>query len=337
MKSITKIFTGVFLTGILTAVQAQQAPQFTQFMQSGNLLNPAFTGISRNADVKSGYRKQWMGLEGSPSTFFASGSVMLGIEEPVLSLPVRGRMASKFRTEKPQLKDTALKHCVGGYLLVDKTGPTSLNRAGFTYAANMPVNDKFRASFGAALVFSQSSLNRNELNVSPGRDPGISSGINSVVRPDVQIGAMLYSDRMFFGYSGNYLFRNKLFTLSDANEVFAKHQAHHYLFAGYRHELNTDWVFVPSLMARYVQGAPMAADLNLRFNYKSKTWFGLSLRPGDSVSGFAGFHFNDRLNLAYSYDFNYSKLNSFNSGSHEIILGLRLVKTGEKLFKPGLW
>ena len=88
-----KLFTGIVLSGLVSAVQAQQAPQFTQFMQSGNLLNPAFTGISRNADIKSGYRKQWMGLQGSPSTFFVSGSQMLGIEEPVLSLPVRGRMA----------------------------------------------------------------------------------------------------------------------------------------------------------------------------------------------------------------------------------------------------
>lgn len=332
-----KILSSAFILGILVSGNAQQAPQFTQFMQSGNVLNPAFTGISRNADIKTGYRKQWAGLQGSPSTFFVSGSTMLGIEEPVLSLPVRGRLASQFRTEKPVLKDTALKHCVGGYLLFDKTGPTSQNRAGVSYAANMPVNEKFRASFGAGLIFSQSSLNRSDLNVSPDRDPGISTGINSVVRPDFQIGAMVYSDKMFFAYSGNYLFRNKLFTLSDANEVYARHQVHHYLFGGYRHEFAGDWVFVPSLMLKFVSGAPLGLDMNFRFNYKSKAWFGAAFRPQDAVSGFAGFHFNDRMNLAYSYDFNFSKLNAFNSGSHEIILGIRLVRTGEKLFKPGLW
>jgi type IX secretion system PorP/SprF family membrane protein len=316
---------------------AQQAPQFTQFMQTGTLLNPAFSGISRNADVKTGYRKQWMGLQGSPSTFFISGSAMLGIEEPVLSLPVRGRLASQFRTEKPVTKDTALKHCLGGYLMLDKTGPTSRNSAGFSYAANMPVNSTFRASFGAGLIFSQSSLNRSDLNVSPERDPGISTGINTLVRPDLQIGLMLYSDKMFFAYSGNGLLRNKMFTLSDKNEVFARHRLHHYLFTGYRYEMNADWVFVPSVMMKYVSNSPLGIDFNLRFNYRSRTWFGMSVRPGDSVSGFAGFLYNDRLNIAYSYDFNYSKLNSFNSGSHEIILGLRLVRAGEKLFKPGLW
>jgi type IX secretion system PorP/SprF family membrane protein len=337
MESMRKIVTGAFLIGLFPVAFAQQAPQFTQFMQSGTILNPAFTGISRNTDVKTGYRKQWIGLQGSPSTFFVSGSAMMGIEEPVLSLPVRGRLASQFRTEKPVLKDTALKHCIGGYLMMDKTGPTSLNRAGVSYAANMPLNDQFRISYGGGLIFSQSALNRSDLNVSPDRDPGISTGTNSVVRPDLQIGIMVYSEKMFFAYSGNYLFRNKMFTLSDANEVYARHHIHHYAFAGYRHELNTDWVFLPSLMIKFVQGSPLGADLNFRFNYKSKAWFGAAFRPQDSFSGFAGFYFNDRMNLAYSYDFNYSKLNSFNSGSHEIILGIRLVKAGEKLFKPGLW
>jgi len=331
-----KLIASVICIGVATLVQAQQAPQFTQFMQAGNLLNPAFTGISRNADVKIGYRKQWAGLTGAPSTFFASGSTLLGLAEPTISLPVRGRLSSQFKTEKPEVKD-GLKHGVGGFLLVDKAGPASRNLAGFTYAANMPLNEKFKGSFGAGLMFSQTSLNRGELNISPERDPGIGTGINSAVRPNFSLGFMVYSDNLFLGYSGNYLLRNKIYSLSDNSTLVAKENIHHYGFLGYRKEFGSQWAFVPSIMFKYVQGAPVGLDLNCRFNYGSKAWFGAAFRPQDAFSGFAGIHISDLLSLAYSYDYNYSQLNAFNNGSHEIILGMRLVRNGAKLFKPGMW
>jgi type IX secretion system PorP/SprF family membrane protein len=155
--------------------------------------------------------------------------------------------------------------------------------------------------------------------------------------PDFQIGLMLYSDNMFFGYSGNYLFRNKLFALGEDDKIIARQKLHHYGFAGYRMEFGNDWAFIPSLMLKYVQGAPAGIETNFRFNYASKAWFGAAFRPQDAVSGFVGFHLNNKLNLAYSYDYNISELNTFNSGSHEIILGIRFVRTGEKLYKPGMW
>lgn len=331
-----KIVIAAIFSGIAGLAAAQQAPQFTQFSQTGNLLNPAFTGIGKNADIKVGYRKQWAGLQGSPATMFAAGSAMLGTEEPVLSLPVRGRLASQFRTEKPEVKDD-LKHCIGGYLLMDKTGPTAQNRAGFTYAANMPWKNGYRLAIGAGLLFSQTSLNRGDLNISPDRDPGIGTGMSSKVRPDLQLGFTLYSEKMFAGYSASYLFGNKLFTLDKEDKIFAHQKAHHYVFAGYKYEFTPEWAFVPSLMVKYTGGAPVGFETNFRFNYGSRAWFGAAFRPQDAVSGFAGFHLSNTLNLAYSYDYNISKLNAFNSGSHEIILGIRFVRAGEKLHKPGLW
>ena len=330
-----KIFITQILLAFSSAMMAQQTPQFTQFMQTGQILNPAFTGINRNGDFRIGYRKQWVGLSGAPTTMFVSGSAMLGIDEPKITLPVRGRMASQFRTEKPERKD-GLKHCVGAFLLLDKTGPTSFNRGGLSYAANYPLNATWRLSGGASLLFSQSSLNRSELNVNPQRDPGISADISSSVSPDLQLGGLLYSDKMFFGYSLNYLLKSKLFSLSETDQLYARQRSHHHIFAGYRLDFG-EWAFIPGLMFKMVQGSPAGMETNFRLNYGDKYWFGAAFRPMDAASVFAGIHLSNTLNLSYAYDYNLSSLNAFNNGSHELMLGLRFLKKGEKLYTPKLW
>lgn len=48
------------------------------------------------------------------------------------------------------------------------------------------------------------------------------------------------------------------------------------------------------------------------------------MRVGDSFSALVGTTINNYIDFGYSYDANVSKLSMFNSGSHEIILGLRI-------------
>ena len=63
MKNILYI---VFL--VVIGVQAQQDPQYTQYMYNMNVINPAYAGSSESVSIGAMYRSQWVGLEGSPST-----------------------------------------------------------------------------------------------------------------------------------------------------------------------------------------------------------------------------------------------------------------------------
>ncbi|WP_257667254.1 T9SS type B sorting domain-containing protein [Parapedobacter tibetensis] len=61
----------VILTLLLYAcigVQAQQRPQYTQYIFNGFLANPAVAGIERYVDLKMGARSQWQGVDGAPQT-----------------------------------------------------------------------------------------------------------------------------------------------------------------------------------------------------------------------------------------------------------------------------
>ncbi|WP_289046781.1 type IX secretion system membrane protein PorP/SprF, partial [uncultured Olleya sp.] len=63
MKKIVYI---VFL--VFIGVQAQQDPQYTQYMYNMNVVNPAYAGSTESVSIGALYRSQWVGLEGAPTT-----------------------------------------------------------------------------------------------------------------------------------------------------------------------------------------------------------------------------------------------------------------------------
>src|SRR5690606_37266980 len=53
---------------IVSQLQAQQDPQYTQYMYNMNVINPAYAGSFDGISIGALYRSQWVGLEGSPNT-----------------------------------------------------------------------------------------------------------------------------------------------------------------------------------------------------------------------------------------------------------------------------
>ena len=47
---------------------AQQDPQYTQYMYNMNVINPAYAGSVEGIGIGMLYRNQWEGLEGAPTT-----------------------------------------------------------------------------------------------------------------------------------------------------------------------------------------------------------------------------------------------------------------------------
>jgi type IX secretion system PorP/SprF family membrane protein len=320
----------------MKGAMAQQSPQFTQFMQTGNIINPAMTGINRYTDFKLGYRKQWAGVPNSPTTIFASVSGQFGQGEPSISLPVRGRLASQFVTTKPEQKREA-KHALGGFIIVDQTTPTSLNMGNISYAYHLPLGEKWDLAFGAGVYLMQSVLNRDKLNVDLAEDPGIGTGQSSKFNPDMNAGVFLSNSNFFIGYSANYLFQNKIYSLSDNKTLVGQQKIHHFGQVGGKFDLNESWFLSPALITKFVEGAPLSIDVNCRVGYKDLLWFGPSFRNQDSFSALAGFHVSNFLTLSYAYDYTYSALNNASNGSHEVILGFRLVQSGTKFSRPTMW
>jgi hypothetical protein len=49
-------------------------------------------------------------------------------------------------------------------------------------------------------------------------------------------------------------------------------------------------------------------------------WIGASYRNSRAISGMFQFQVNNQLKLAYTYDFDFARLRTFSSGSHEVML-----------------
>ena len=59
----------VFCLGLVIQTQAQQTPQYTQYMYNMSVVNPAYM-IDEPGMIQLGslYRNQWVGVEGAPKT-----------------------------------------------------------------------------------------------------------------------------------------------------------------------------------------------------------------------------------------------------------------------------
>ena len=57
-----------------TSVNAQQEPQFTQFMYNKLPINPAYAGSRGVPSISAIYRSQWMGFDGAPQSALVSFS-----------------------------------------------------------------------------------------------------------------------------------------------------------------------------------------------------------------------------------------------------------------------
>jgi type IX secretion system PorP/SprF family membrane protein len=309
-----KLYTTVLLSIIGLCVQAQQLPQYTNYIMNNYLLNPAVGGINNYWDVKVGFRDQWTGVTGSPKTMFVSFHGPVGYPNK--------------RVRNSHLK---AHHGVGGYVYKDVTGPLSMTGAYFSYSYHLKLSKTFTASAGAFLGILQSQLNNSQLVfVQNPDDPSVpSAGKTNRVMPDGSLGLWLHSDRVFFGLSVNQIFGNRVQftnnTNSDGKQVY-----HYFLTGGYKIKLNQSLDLIPSTMIKYVQSAPVQVDINARLKYKNTIWMGASYRSQDALALLIGFNYNNKFDFGYSYDITTSRLRVSSWGSHEIILGINFASFSAK-------
>jgi type IX secretion system PorP/SprF family membrane protein len=89
----------------------------------------------------------------------------------------------------------------------------------------------------------------------------------------------------------------------------------------------------PIAMLRYVEGAPVQADLGALFYVNKSIWVGPSYRLGDSFSAIFSYEITKSLKVGYAYDFTITKIQN-HLGSHELYLGFNLIKKSDGYYHP---
>ena len=101
---------------------------------------------------------------------------------------------------------------------------------------------------------------------------------------------------------------------------FDPDQYNYVLTTGYMFPLGQKARFMPSALLSYSPGDKLLYDGSAHFILYDKLWLGATYRSTGSVTALAQFAINNQFKVAYSYDFNYGKLGTYNNGSHEVML-----------------
>ena len=209
--------------------------------------------------------------------------------------------------------------------MMDEYGAFQKLTGNISYALHLPLGEQLYFSVGAGVGASNLSFDRDNISLTNQVDNTynqfIANGTNSTYL-NLNLGGWLYTDRFFLGYNTNQLLGDALAFGDGLN--YEELELHHYATVGYKIKAGDNFDITPSAMLKFLNPSPPSFDLTLKAEYKEQFWAGVSYRNQDAIIGLVGFNINNFIKLGYSYDFSISDLSSYNSGGHEIVLGIML-------------
>jgi type IX secretion system PorP/SprF family membrane protein len=297
--------------------RAQQRPHYAQYQQNYFLLNPALAGLESYADARIGYRRQWVGLEGSPQTFYMTTHVPIG--NPDFKIQPA---SVRFSHQPSQLyADMPDPHAgVGLSVIADQSGSFSRLTANASAAFHYPISDEWQVSIGLSGGATQHSINFDHIRLANPQDPVLLAGRVNLWRPDLNVGLWVYSPNFYAGFSAQQLLGDKL-SLGQNKD---KSVSYYFATLGGRLDISDDWQLIPSILLKKATESPLSSDWNLKVSYLNNLEFGLSYRHTDALLGWVSSRINQKFVVSYGYEFVMSNLQTVSSGSHEITIGITL-------------
>jgi len=281
----TKIILLLLALGWMSALFAQQEPQYTHFMMNKLAFNPAYAGSQEVLTISGLARMQWLGMERAPQT------QTLYAHSPIFSDRVG----------------------IGGGLIHDTHGAISDYRANLAYAYRFPLMGG-NLSLGLQGALHVQQVRWTTLEANETGDNAVPTNNSSKFLPNFGTGVYYYSDRMYAGLSIPNLLRNNLI-YGDVNGGNATEVEHVYFMTG---AIFGDKIKVkPGILFKYAPNAPLDFDANVSVLFSDQFWVGLTYRLDDAIAAMVGYQMNGPLRLGVSYDYTLSPLNNFNNGSIE--------------------
>lgn len=290
----------VVLTG---QIIAQQMPVLTHYYYNPYLINPAMAGSASETRACVFYRHQWIGIPGAPETqaFTIDGPLD---ERPIgLGLSINNDISNVIGRLSAMLS--------GSYVV--KFSDVQQLRFGMSLGIlrNEIKFDKIRADLNDPSLL-QNAENRTTLEGSA----GLSYKLHKL-----QIGVV---SEQLFNQSIEYE------NATDGRTISFAMVRHYLLSVQYPIQLNTNFELTPLVVFRNAQGLPAQVDANATLKFKDLAWTNLAYRHKSGVGISLGTLVSDRFIVAYNYEIPTTDLRYTTSGSHEFMIGMRLINRGQK-------
>lgn len=299
MKKI--LFVIIVLIGVVAELKAQQDAMFSQYMFNMLNVNPAYAGSRDVLSATMLRRWQWVNIDGAPRT-------------------------TTFAADAPLANK---KIGLGIIAYNDRIGATNTNALYLNYAYRMRLS-RGTLALGLNAGFAQYRADFLSLTVAQDGDPVGALKINKFM-PNFGFGVYYNTDRFYIGISTPHLVNNKL-TKESASDAIQKR--HFFVMSGFVVPLSLFVKMKPSVLAKYVQGAPAQLDANLNFWFDDKISLGASYRTGDALVGMLEIQATPQLRIGYAYDASLTHLRKYNAGSHEIMLRYEFGYGKSKIITP---
>jgi len=299
-------------------LKAQQDVQFSQYIFNSLNINPAYAGYKEDLYFNGVIRKQYVNFQGAPETGAVSLDGLVNSDTKSIGL--------------------------GGQITWDRLGPQTTTSVfgSYSYRMRLDEDDSKRLCIGFSFGFNQYSVDGSALQYVDANDPSIPVGTLSTIKPDARLGIYYFTPTFFASFSMMdllSLYNNGNIYLSNGTMVASEAAAAHInLSLGGLVKMSDNVKLKPSFLIKEDFHGPTSLDLNLFALLSEKLWVGTSyrtaiklwqkpslqtnLQKSGALSIMAELFATDNLRIGYSYDIITSNLAGYQSGSHEISVGL---------------
>lgn len=289
---------GMFLMG---AIHAQQPSQYTQYMYNVANMNPAYVGTDTRFEALALYRSQWTGIEGAPET------INLGVNG---SLGERTGLGVNFTSEK--------------------LGPSHQLDATAAFSYRIPTGLRTRLAFGVRAGVDVLDIDWSKGNYYDPNDIILNNNLNEV-RPVIGAGALLYGENWYFGAAIPDVLSGQHFGEEEAS---VEREMYTYLMGGYTLKLAPQLLFKPAVWAKLASETRSSIDVSANFLIQDRLVVGGAYRFTDAMSVLAGIYLGNTFFIGYAFDYSVTGLNSYNDGSHEIVLKYLMYPSKKRAKSP---
>jgi type IX secretion system PorP/SprF family membrane protein len=295
----------LYILSVFTSVEGQAVsdsnrislgyPVYSQYLQNGLLINPAYTGARGALSGFLSYRMQWMGITDAP-------------------------VFQTLSFHAPMKNDKVAFGIMAQFMQYGLTKSKSIY-ASYAYHIRL-ANGKL--SFGLKGGADLSNTDYSGIDLTNPGDPVFTENNQSYVLPNVGAGVYYFSEKLFAGISVPQFLSYKK---TGTNSVQAYHSFDEYDFifcAGGLITFSRFFKFKPSVLINYsLQETKKLTQLDINGNFilADLIWVGASWRTSEEVAvGILQVQLNPQLMLGFSYDYPVGRMNSYSKGSSEFII-----------------
>ncbi len=280
----------------VTSARGQVAIMYSQYMNNMLNINPAYTGNRAGDNVTALYRKQWVNIEGAPTSFSLSWD--RGTDDVGDGLHQQAKPVS-----------------FGVQLYSDRLGVEISQGFQSFYSYRIKLQRSYIAFGLSAGVMNYQGL-YSKVGTYQGSDPRFQTDIKGFF-PTAGVGVLYANMNWYVGLSAPALLKTKI--ENDVNKITAA-DGRYFLTAGYIFTASDYMKIKPSILLRQVQGESLSYNLNVNAWFLGTVGAGISYRPKDALVGMVQVQVAPQVSIGYAYDYLISSLGMLSAGSHELMI-----------------